>query len=98
MVRKVVLYCMLDISLMRLLRLSTRPYHLRALTVHKCQGSTVTRAELKIDDAFENGQAYVALSRVSSMEGLWLTTALTQKSVKADPIALDYYDYTAQTD
>ena len=72
--------------------------HFRALTVHKCQGSTVSRAELKIDDAFENGQAYVALSRVASMDGLWLTTALTQRSVMADPIALDYYDYTAQTE
>ena len=48
---------------------------------------------MKIDNAFENGQAYVALSRVSSREGLWLACPLTARSIKADPIALDYYDY-----
>lgn len=61
--------------------------------MHKCQGSTVSRAELKINNAFENGQAYVALSRVSSLKGLWLTSPLTARSIKADPTALDYYDY-----
>ena len=61
--------------------------------MHKCQGSTVSRAVLKIDNTFENGQAYVALSRVASLEGLWLTSALTARSIKADPTALDYYEY-----
>ena len=58
-----------------------------------CQGTTVSRAELKLDNAFENSQAYAALSRVSSLKGLWLTSALTARSIKADPTALDYYDY-----
>eukprot|EP00931_Biecheleriopsis_adriatica_P050429 TRINITY_DN2919_c0_g1_i2.p1 TRINITY_DN2919_c0_g1~~TRINITY_DN2919_c0_g1_i2.p1 ORF type:complete len:1011 (+),score=226.32 TRINITY_DN2919_c0_g1_i2:108-3140(+) len=41
-----------------------------ALTVHRCQGMTLDKAECSIADAFAPGQAYVALSRVSSMAGL----------------------------
>ena len=43
-----------------------------ALTVHKAQGMTLTRAELMLHDAFDYGQVYVALSRVTALEGLWL--------------------------
>jgi len=34
------------------------------MTVHKGQGTTLTRAELRIDNAFSFGQVYVALSRL----------------------------------
>jgi hypothetical protein len=46
-----------------------------ALTIHKAQGATLDVAE--IDDGsgiFECGQTYVALSRVKSLEGLYLTS------------------------
>jgi len=43
-----------------------------ATTIHKSQGSTLTRASLSVNDAFDYGQAYVALSRVRGIEGLWL--------------------------
>jgi ATP-dependent DNA helicase PIF1 len=35
-----------------------------AVTVHKSQGKTLSRAIIGVDDAFAEGQVYVALSRV----------------------------------
>lgn len=41
-----------------------------ALTVNKSQGLTLEAAEIDLSEAFEPGQGYVALSRVSSIEKL----------------------------
>jgi len=41
-----------------------------ASTVHKCQGSTLDRVELDLNEAFATGQVYVALSRVRNLESL----------------------------
>lgn len=57
-----------------------------ALTVHKSQGTTLTRALLMIQNAFDYGQVYVALSRVVSLEGLWLKGAdITKDKVLIHP-------------
>jgi hypothetical protein len=43
-----------------------------AITVHKSQGLTFEKAVLDINDVFAPGQAYVALSRLTGLEGLVL--------------------------
>lgn len=47
-----------------------------AVTVHKSQGLTFEKAILDLTDAFAQGQVYVALSRLTSMDGLVLSSRI----------------------
>jgi hypothetical protein len=47
-----------------------------AITVHKSQGLTFDRAIVDIGQVFAPGQAYVALSRLTSLDGLVLTAPI----------------------
>jgi hypothetical protein len=63
-----------------------------ACTVHKSQGMTLSRAIIEVGDAFDYGQVYVALSRVSSLAGLWIRGGrVTQRVIKAHPDVLRFY-------
>lgn len=63
-----------------------------AITVHKSQGLTFDRAILDINRSFAHGQAYVALSRCRSLEGLVLTEALQPWSIKTDGVVNAFMD------
>ncbi|RYZ29568.1 MAG: hypothetical protein EOP49_40485, partial [Sphingobacteriales bacterium] len=49
-----------------------------AITVHKSQGLTFKKAILDLGDAFAPGQVYVALSRLTSLEGLVLSSPVPE--------------------
>lgn len=62
-----------------------------ALTIHKIQGTTLTNAQMDIgNDIFAYGQSYVALSRIRSLDGLYLSSFVPSK-VKADPRVKAFY-------
>lgn len=61
-----------------------------AITVHKSQGLTFEKVIADIGRTFAPGQAYVALSRCTSMNGLVLTSPILQSSIKTDPRVVDF--------
>lgn len=66
--------------------------HAWAMTIHKSQGSTMDSAEIDVgSNIFECGQTYVALSRVKSLEGLYLKSFDVIK-IRINKKVKEYYD------
>ncbi len=55
-----------------------------AITVHKSQGLTFDKAIIDVNKAFAAGQIYVALSRLTSLDGLVLLSPIPQQGIAAD--------------
>ena len=65
--------------------------HAWAITIHKSQGVTLEMAQIDAgSNIFECGQTYVALSRVKSLDGLYLT-ALNPQKIRVNKKVQDFY-------
>lgn len=63
-----------------------------ALTIHKAQGATLERTEVQVSGAFAAGQTYVALSRCTALDGLWISgDKITQRHIFTNPKVVNFY-------
>lgn len=61
-----------------------------AITVHKSQGLTFDKAIIDVSTAFTHGQAYVALSRCRSLDGMILRAPVKQENIITDPKIINF--------
>jgi hypothetical protein len=63
-----------------------------AFTIHKSQGVTLDLAQIDLgSNIFEYGQSYVGLSRMRSLDGLYLT-GFNPNKIKTNPIVAEFYE------
>ncbi len=68
------------------------PIHLAyAITIHKAQGTTLDKALVNLNNLWEPGQAYVAMSRVRRADDLFIST-WSANSFKIDPHVQRFYE------
>ena len=61
-----------------------------AITVHKSQGMTLDKIKCNLSNSFSEGQIYVALSRVKTLEGLFID-GLDVNKIKANNEVIKFY-------
>lgn len=61
-----------------------------AITVHKSQGLTFDRAVIDVKQAFADGQVYVALSRLRSLDGLILHQRVPPSVISTDKTVISF--------
>lgn len=66
-----------------------------AISIHKSQGQTYDKMNL-IPEIFADGQLYVALSRVTKVDGLYIKGELRDYMVKTNPDVLEFYQKAEQ--
>jgi len=60
-----------------------------AITIHKSQGMSLDAAEIDLGRSFTPGMGYVALSRVRSMDGVYLT-GINQMALTMHPLIFEF--------
>ncbi len=63
-----------------------------AITIHKSQGLTFDRAIIDASACFTHGQAYVALSRCRTLEGLVLSSFIPPRAIISDTCVASFMD------
>jgi hypothetical protein len=61
-----------------------------AITIHKSQGLTFDRVVIDAHAAFAHGQVYVALSRCRTLEGMVLSTPISNRSIISDATVSEF--------
>ena len=61
-----------------------------ATSIHRSQGQSLQCVRISLDDVFETGQAYVAVSRATSIEGLFFTS-FSAGAIRAHPRIKHFY-------
>lgn len=61
-----------------------------AVTIHKSQGLTFEKAIVDAGASFAPGQVYVAMSRLTAMEGLVLKSRILPASIRTDERVIEY--------